>query len=71
MPGKLVLQSFMARLSLHADVGMNFIDSWINKLMTRVGSLNVIRGKLVIAKTTTESLAARLGLGWNSNLVAA
>jgi len=45
-------------------VGMNFIDSWINKLMTRVGSLNVIRGKLVIAKTTTEDLVARLSNGF-------
>lgn len=45
-------------------MGMNFIDSWINKLMTRVGSLNVIRGKLVIAKTTTEDLVARLSNGF-------
>ena len=51
----------MERLSLYADVGMNFIDSWINKLMTRVGLLNVIRENQVIAERTNliASLAKR------------
>ena len=43
---------------------MNFFDSWINKLMTRVGFLNVIRENIVIAKTTTDELVARLSKGF-------
>ena len=39
-------------------MGMNFFDSWINKLMTRVVLLSVIRENTVIAKR--DSLVAEV-----------
>ncbi len=35
---KFILSSACAGLPSHADGGMNFFDSWINKMVVRVGS---------------------------------